>query len=1118
MASIHGKDLEAAFWDRTLVDGRQVTTTDVYKAYRQDNSALRSGRFFKKLYLRRVQHEGRLITVEDVIAEFNSKDDYQFKCSCAIAQLKGESYFKKVAINGQPVDANEVADSFPDTPSGKLALARFREDCCLQTIPIHGQPVTAESVVNDFLAINARLELARFREECCRRKIPINGRAVTTESVVNGFLAINARLELARFKQFCCLEPLTINGRPVSPKEVVDLLLAAGDKLGLTCFRRECFFRELPIAGQQVTPESVLKGFQKLGARLEVARFLEELYWKGINVEHRPVSAERVADSLQVVNAHLELARFKASCCLKGQLLHNQPVSPEVVVDSFPASYQGRLGLARFKASCCLDGFRLNGRPISTEEVLSHFPKYQEGKMAKAHFLEDCFLRNIAVNGQLLTAESVLPGFPNTPDGRLSLARFRESCCLRGLHIYGRRVLPESVMKNFPDNRKGHLSRARFKEKCALRNLWLFGQPISTQEVLEGFPDTPEGRLAAGRFLGQCLFKGIMVRGKAVTPEAVFKALDACSLAKACFQAECCLRGLPLHGQPVTADTVVAAYPKNLDGQKQLSYFKQMCCLSNLPLAGKIVQPEPLVHDMEQKNRLMEKAYFYAELALQARKFNGKELGNDQVLDALDQLKGDYSIKKVYFLMQRLIALPEFDHQQESQATFEQAWQILANAPLKDEKSRYQRCVLLFLAMKYALPLADQPVTPDTVWQSIRALRESFSNLRLQFYFLADCCFSDTALNGQLVSEQQVLDCLKKLLPSRLRLALGHWFEDLCRRPRKTDALNRVLPPPGTTPPLPIRRPKRIDVYIKGPYTGGPFSYEVVERFDDPLRLDPTLISSQTRKALGIIRGMRGLCFTGSFSRWLQGVGSSFNDIDMMASRETIITLVARLTKQLGNRESETDIPCEVLASEAPGCSQLHLNPLVTITLSEGDLGQKVSVLQASVYPPDTIDNLNTVTAEIPGEHGTISCLTYVGEVKLLTDTLHFLADQLDDLTTQLLSEPGFIIPRTILFNYPQHPQECIFGLLMRCLLTLNKAKQFTALLACSDPGALLPELRTRGRSLHAKLLGHGHRAPFIAALTHWLARPSPRNTYLDNRCTFIRSLLAMVSNPAELF
>ena len=123
-----------------------------------------------------------------------------------------------------------------------------------------------------------------------------------------------------------------------------------------------------------------------------------------------------------------------------------------------------------------------------------------------------------------------------------------------------------------------------------------------------------------------------------------------------------------------------------------------------------------------------------------------------------------------------------------------------------------------------------------------------------------------------------------------------------------------------------------------------------------------------------------------------------------------------------------------------------------------------------------------------------------------------------EGLTMELQSTNVANIPRTIIFNNPKSPQERIFGLLMRCLLTLNKAKQFIALMACSDPGALLPELRTQARCLHARLISHGHREPFIAALTRWLARATPRGTYLDSKISFIRSLLAMVSNPAEMF
>ena len=76
--------------------------------------------------------------------------------------------------------------------------------------------------------------------------------------------------------------------------------------------------------------------------------------------------------------------------------------------------------------------------------------------------------------------------------------------------------------------------------------------------------------------------------------------------------------------------------------------------------------------------------------------------------------------------------------------------------------------------------------------------------------------------------------------------------------------------------------------------------------------------------------------------------------------------------------------------------------------------------------------------------------------------------DGLEALTAQLQSSHVAHIPRTIIFNSPKTPQERIFGLLMRCLLTLNKAKQFAALLACSAPGTLLPERRTQARCLHA--------------------------------------------------
>ena len=1058
--------------------------------------------------------DGLLLDGQPVPPELAINDFQATDARLPLARFLQTCCLKGLLVNGQRVSSERVAEAFLAI-NNVLALSHFKRACCLEGIKLNGQLISTDEVIDAFSAINASLEIARFREDCFLSGLPVKGKALLPEDVINSFPR-NApgKLGQAIFKSVCCLEGMLLNGQPVPAQRVIDDYLAIGATLETANFRKFCYQKRIKINGRPVLSTEVIRDYRKAGLLKELAHFQNTCFQQGIDDSDSAITQDTVAESFQTLGATLELMRLREYCCLNGHKLRGVAVSPESVVAGYLGCKEEQLHIAHFKARCCLDGIPLTGRPVSAEEVLRHFPTHHLGKMASARFMEDCFLRNIGVNGRPLTAESILHGFPNTADGKLSQARFRENCCLKGLPVYGRLVTPESVIQNFPDNAKGTLALARFKDQCIMRGLSVFGQPLSTHEVLVNFPDTPEGKLGAGCFLERCLLKGMTLRGQPITTEAVFEALNTPegTLAKACFQATCCLRKLPLHGKLVTADEVVAAYPDNREGQKQLVQFKRLCCLSNLLLAGKPVQPEPLIHFMEQKNLLVDRAYFYADLALTNKKLNGNYLSDDQVLDAFDQLLGNFSIKKVNFLMQRLIALPEHDCAQESMATFERAWQILASIPIKEEGSRYCESILLFLAMKYALPVAGRSVTPDRVWQSILTLRESFSNLRLQFYFLADCYCTDTALNGLPVNEQQVLDCLKKFPEKRLRDALEHWFAGLGREPREPDTLNRVLPDIPHHPRQ-IGQPKLVVVHIKDLHTGGPS--EAVECYDDPP--DPTLISSQTRKVLGVVRSIRGLCLTGSFSRWLQGVGSSFYDIDIMASTESVDTLIARLTKQLDNQESEAEIHCKVFAHTAPGCPELLMNPMLTVTLSEGDLGQKVSVLQASITPPETISTLSTTMAAIPGEDASITCLTLAAEIELLNDTLQYLAEQLDDLTTQLLSEPGFAIPRTILFNFPQHPVERVFGLLMRCLLILDKARKFLTLVndRREQDSPVQQTLQTLTAQLQERVQGHSHQELFVARVTQWLADCITGNDYQVKKCAFIRSLLDMLTPSA---
>ena len=1134
------------------LNGQLLSPEEVVNGFVEANAPLELGRFKAHCCLHGVFLNGKRLSPRAVSDSFPNSQ----LGTLARARFRAACCEDGLLLDGQPLPPELVINDFQATDA-RLPLARFLQTCCLKGLPVNGLKVSAETVAEAFLAINDVLALSRFKGACCLEGIKLNGQLISTEEVIDAFSAINARLEVARFKEdcflnrlpvkgkvllpqdvvssfprnapgklglaifksICCLEGILLNGQPVPAESVIEDYLAIGATREIANFRSFCYQKRIKINGRPLLSTEVIRDYRKAGLLKELSHFQNTCFKQGISDSDDPITQDTVAESFRASGATLDLMRFREYCCLNGHKLHGSTVLPESVVAGYLGCKDEQLHIARFKARCCLDGVPLTGRPVSTEDVLRHFPTHHLGKMASARFMEDCFLRNIGINGQPLTAESILHSFPNTADGKLSQARFRENCCLKGLRIHGRLVTPESVIQNFPDNAKGTLALARFKDQCIIRGLPVFGKPLSTHEVLLNFPDTPEGKLGAGCFLERCLLKGMTLCGQPVTTEAVFKVLDTPegAMAKACFQAICCLRKLPLHGKLVTADAVVAAYPDNREGQKQLVQFKRLCCHSNLLLAGKPVEPEHLIHFMEQKNLLVDRAYFCAELALMNKKLNGNYLSDDQVLNAFDQLLGDFSIKKVNFLMQRLIALPEHDCTQESRATFERAWQILASIPIKDEGACYCECILLFLAMKYSLPVAGQSVTPDRVWQSILTLRDSFTNLRLQFYFLADCCSTDTALDGLPVSEQQVLDCLKKFPQNRLRVALEHWFAGLRREPREPDTLNRVLPdiPQGTTHSKQIRQPKLVVVHIEDPHTGSPFPSEVVEYYDNPL--DPTLINSQTRKVLGVVRSISGLCLTGSFSRWLQGIGSSFSDIDIMACEESVDTLIARLTNQLDNQESEAEIHCKVFAHTAPGCPELLMNPMLTITLSEGDLGQKVSVLQASITSPETISTLNTTMAAIPGEDASIACLAFAAEIELLNDTLQYLTEQLDDLTTQLLSEPGFAIPRTILFNFPQHPAERVFGLLMRCLLILNKARKFLTLAndRREQDSSIQQTLQTLTAQLQERVQGHSHRERFVVRVTQWLADCIPGNEYQVKKCAFIRTLLDMLTPSA---
>ncbi|WP_257283433.1 hypothetical protein, partial [Endozoicomonas sp. SESOKO1] len=1103
------------------LNGQPVTTEVVVKDFQAARATLELARFKAECCLRELLLNDRPVTPDAVVADYQAAG-----ATLELARFRAECCLRGLLLNGQPVTTEVVVRDF-QAVRATLELARFKADCCLKGLPLNGQQIAPEAVVRGFPGSpEGKLGILRFKQQCCLRNLSLNGRQVTPDAVVKDFPNTpEGRLGIAHFKEHCCLRGLLLNGQPVTPEAVVkDFPDTPEGKLATVRFKAECCLKGLPLNGQPVTPEAVARGYQA-DKTLELARFKAECCLKGLRLNSQPVTPEAVVKDYQSAGATLELARFKAECCLKGLLLNNLPVTPEAVVKDYQAA-KATLELARFKEQCCLRGLPLNGQPVTPEAVVKNYQAVR-ATLELARFKAECCLRGLLLNSQQITPEAVVKGFPDSPEGKLAIARFKEECCLRGLLLNGRQVTPEAVVKDFQAAR-ATLELARFKAECCLRGLPLNGQRVTPEAVVKGLPDSPESKLAIARFKG-----------------------------------ECCLRDLPLNGQPVTPDAVIKDFPDNPEGKLGKARFKERCCLRGLLLNGLQVTPEAVVKNYERGGWLLEKATFYAQLALNARELNGSYLDNQTVLAAFNAVSGDHSSRQTRYLIQRLRQSQPQDETSEARDIHQQAWQILNNVPVKDDEQYRLQCILKFMAMQNELTIDHQHVSAEQVLQSIKTLRSSFRNLRLRFFFLAHCHIKGQSICGRKVHQYQVLKCLQNFPErSKLRHALGRWFEQSSAEANIMDKIlfkreNTGSDSPDRSATSAIQHKAPVTVTRKHfvshkqsrdnawpgylPSDENRYSAHHVNNLmaqilkpgsktgepGFPDHQAPRL-NALTLHTLEIIQEINGsypsptILITGSYARFLQNFCSRFNDIDIICATEASArTLFGKL--QALNTDRDAEIPTSIIIAPIPGCPEIQLPGAYSIQLLDGDLGTKAMGLQVNVDARITHTDEAPLAVHVPGVERPVRCLSFTGETRLLNDTLAYLADNLDPLTKQLKKGEIFQIPRTILFNFPQNLDECIYGLLMRSLLTLNKAREFLAL-HCeknhdyrTDPlqeqqqQQQQQRLHTLTANLQMKLASHAYRNDFELRVNDWLATSKAVNDYLIKRQTFIKALLAMM-------
>ena len=802
----------------------------------------------------------------------------------------------------------------------------------------------------------------------------------------------------------------------------------------------------------------------------------------------------------------------------KKQRLADPQVPPELVIESYRAAGD-LVRFGRFLEQCFLDHVYLHGRPVNPEAVFEAL-HHANLPLELARFLRQLFLRDQSLFGQPVPPELVVGEF-EALGSALELGRFSATCCLRGLLINGRPVTAKTVV-DLLHTAKAPLELARFKADCCMAGILLHGQPVSPDEVVKDYRGIGALQECA-RFRQECCLKKIPLDGQPVTPEMVANAYLKANapLGMARFMEHCCLKQLPLFGKMVPPGQVISNVPATAAGRLSAVRFKEHGCLKGLWINGGMITPEEVISDYERRGWKLEKAVFCTQLALHARKLRGQYLDNQQVMQAFADSPGRHVKKKMQYLLQRLNTFPELDDTGEAVATFELACQVISEIKSRNDYYDYQQCIMHFLAMQYGLSIDAQVVTPEQVWQLIAQLRYCYRNIRLQFFFLAHCCKAGLHLHDKPVDRQQVMSCLQKL-PREIdpHHTLARWFESSCDLPDEASVINgQALRQKN----LNSKRAKALPCAGSSPTT-----HEL-----SPSMLTIAAVSPMARKVLTIIQEINNtpgdppLQITGSFSRYLQGVCTSFKNIDVIGTQWRVRTFLTRVASEI--TQTDCAVPKGVYASPVPGCPQLLLPVTVNMVLTEGDLDSKALLLQVSTYDRDELSHHGLLAVLPCTLDKPVTCLAFVEEVKLASDTVKYLVENLDALSVQLQGDHYFTVPRTIMFNFPQNPEERVCGLLMRALLTLDKARQFchlmhNELLAGHKSRvnrqheryrAELITLSVYTRQLQVKLHGHWCYEYFTSSIRNWLDSTPHCSVFGIKKHVFVQNLLkTLVAEP----
>ena len=283
----------------------------------------------------------------------------------------------------------------------------------------------------------------------------------------------------------------------------------------------------------------------------------------------------------------------------------------------------------------------------------------------------------------------------------------------------------------------------------------------------------------------------------------------------------------------------------------------------------------------------------------------------------------------------------------------------------------------------------------------------------------------------------------------------------------------------------------------------------------DIIESPPESLSDITKKTLEIIEQVNNgysqpaVIIVGSLSRRLQGHCSTSRDIDLICSTREVAEILIRKF-DIATEESSAELSMQMTASHIPGCESLKLPPMISVNWTESALCKSVQSCQINI--DHCIRPKSAMPVTFDGDK-TVYCLPLEEETRLLIENLEHLNDNFSVLVKQLGQGAIDVIVRTLLFNYPKTINEKIYGLFMRCLLTISVGRKFQRLQIKEKQNQKIEKLTV---NILNRIKESAHFNEFINSVNEWMRNVPEKEPFNSNRLLKVEELLRLFGDSAQ--